>query len=278
MKVSGKLGLGTVQFGLSYGISNKKGKTSAEEVQKILKLARNSGIEMLDSASAYGDAEEVIGRNNISGFKLVSKFLPPSGGEKVNDQLERSLNNLELNHLYGYLAHRPMELLNHPEQWEELQALKAEGKVMNIGFSLNEPEELENLLEKGFEPDLVQVPYNYFDRRFEKAIKELKEKGCEIHTRSAFLQGLFFMDPNELQDYFAEVKPLLEQLREIELLNGALLKFAMEKPFIDKVITGVETEAQLLKNIDSIGKAPTLPELTETISDNILIPSRWPKS
>ncbi|MDT0689809.1 aldo/keto reductase [Salegentibacter sp. F188] len=278
MKVSEKLGLGTVQFGLSYGISNKHGKTSKEEVQKILSSARENGIEMLDSASAYGNAEEVLGTSHISSFKLVSKFLPPLEGEKVLDQLRKSFENLRLDHIYGYLAHRPIELLNHPEQWEELQNFKAEGTVEKIGFSLNEPEELEKLLEKGYKPDLVQVPYNYFDRRFESAIQKLKEQGCEIHTRSAFLQGLFFMDPNELSEYFDEVKSLLKQLREIELLNGALLKFVLERPFIDKVITGVENEAQLLQNIDSIEKAPALPKLTETVSDNVLIPSRWAKS
>jgi aryl-alcohol dehydrogenase-like predicted oxidoreductase len=186
---------------------------------------------VLDSASAYGNAEEVLGKNELSHFKLVSKFLPPSEGENVENQLKQSLENLRLDHLYGYLAHRPLEVLIHPEQWEELQDFKAEGIVKKIGFSLNEPEELEKLLEKGYVPDLVQVPYNYFDRRFETAIKELKEEGCEIHTRSAFLQGLFFMDPNELPDYFAEVKPLLRQLQEIELLNGALLKFVLEKTF-----------------------------------------------
>jgi len=276
--LSGKLGLGTVQFGLSYGISNKKGQTSKQEVIKILSSAKNNGIEMLDSASAYGNAEEVLGKNNLSGFKVVSKFLPPSEDENVGNQLKQSLKNLRLDNIYGYLAHRPMELLSHPGQWEEMQRFKTEGTVKKIGFSLNEPEELEKLLEKGFVPDLVQVPYNYFDRRFEAAIIELKDKGCEIHTRSAFLQGLFFMDPSKLQEYFDEVKPVLIQLQEIKLLNGALLKFVLEKPFIDKVITGVENEAQLLQNIESIEKAPSLPELKETISDNILIPSRWPKS
>jgi aryl-alcohol dehydrogenase-like predicted oxidoreductase len=278
MKVSGKLGLGTVQFGLSYGISNKKGKTSKEEVEKILSSAHKNGIELLDSASAYGDAEEVLGGNNLSNFKVVSKFLPPSEGQKVINQLRKSLQNLGLNQIYGYLAHRPMELLNHPEQWKELKRFKAEGTVKKIGFSLNEPEELEKLLEKGYEPDLIQVPYNFFDRRFESGIKNLKEQGCEIHTRSAFLQGLFFMDPNELNEYFDEVKPLLKQIQELEPLSGALLKFVLEKPFIDKVISGVEDEAQLLQNIESVEKAPSLPELKGTISDNILIPSRWQKS
>ncbi len=278
MGISEKLGLGTVQFGLPYGISNKKGQTPANEVAIILNCARLNGIEILDSASGYGNAEEVLGRNDLSGFNVVSKFLPPSEGTLVSDQLQQSLNKLGLNSLYGYLAHRPQELLDHLEHWEEMESFKAQGKVKKIGFSLNEPRELEQLLEKNYIPDLIQVPYNYFDRRFEKLIVQLRGGGCEIHTRSTFLQGLFFIDPNTMDDYFKEIKSILEDLQQNDALNGALLKFVLEKPFIDKVITGVENEQQLAANIHSVENARFLPELKRVISDNILIPSRWPKN
>lgn len=278
MELNQKLGLGTVQFGLSYGISNKKGQTSAEEVQKVLSSAQSNGIHVIDSASAYGNAEEVLGQNDLSHFRVVSKFLPPSKGSKVSDQFNKSLSDLGLNSLYGYLAHRPLEIINSPEQWEELKGFKAEGKVRKTGFSLNEPEELERLLEKDYVPDLIQVPFNYFDRRFEELITKMKAEGCEIHTRSAFLQGLFFMDERKLKPFFDEVKPLLKELRTKKPLNGALLKFVLEKPNVDQVITGVENEQQLMENIKSIEKAPSLPDLETKISENILIPSRWPRN
>jgi len=278
MKLSEKLGLGTVQFGLKYGISNTSGKTSANDVQKIIALARNYQVDTLDSASAYGNAEEVLGKSNLDGFKVVSKFLPDSLGLSIKEQLSSSLRNLGTKTLYGYLAHRPMDLLDHPEQWEELQALKAEGKVDKIGFSLYEPKEIEKLLKKGFTPDLIQVPYNYFDRRFESAILNLKKTGCEIHTRSAFMQGLFFMNPDDLQDHFNIIKPQLIKLQKNKPLNGAILKFVLEKPFIDKVIIGVENEEQLKLNIQNIENAPSLPEFEEILPDNILIPSEWPKN
>ena len=278
MELSQKLGLGTVQFGLPYGISNKKGQTPAQEVQKVLSSAHLNGIQIIDSASAYGNAEEVLGQNDLSHFSIVSKFLPPLKGSKLSDQFSKSLSDLGLNSLYGYLTHRPLDILSSPEQWEELKGLKAEGKVTKTGFSLNEPEELERLLDKGYNPDLIQVPFNYFDRRFEGLITKLKAEGCEIHTRSAFLQGLFFMDGTKLKPFFDEVKPLLKELSMKKPLNGALLKFVLEKSNVDKVITGVENEQQLIENIKSIENAPSLPELEKTISDNILIPSRWPKN
>jgi len=278
MKIREKLGLGTVQFGLQYGISNEKGQTPAEEVVKILETAKSYKIEVLDTASAYGSSEEILGANDLSSFKIISKFMPPQDGGSISKQFEHSSKKLGLGFLYGYLAHRPMDVLEHSEQWEELLNLKAEAKVKKIGFSLNEPEELEHLLEKGYSPDLVQVPYNYFDRRFEDLMIALKKNNCEIHTRSAFLQGLFFLNPHKLDVYFNEVKPLITQLQEKKPLNGALLKFVLEKSFIDKVIIGVENESQLMQNIENLEKAPSLPELKNKISENILIPSRWPKN
>ncbi len=278
MKINGKLGLGTVQFGLTYGISNNIGQTPTEEVVKILNTAKFFNIKMLDSASAYGNSEAVLGQNDLSDFKIVSKFMPLTKEKSISNQLHGSLKKLGLNKFYGYLAHRPMDLLEHPEQWEELLRFKVEGKVKKIGFSLNEPQELERLLEKWFFPDIVQLPYNYFDRRFETAMKKLKNSGCEIHTRSAFLQGLFFVDPMQLDGFFNEVKPLLTQLQKKSPLNGALLKFVLDKPFIDKVIIGVVNESQLVQNIENLKNAPELPELEYNITGNILIPSRWPKN
>ncbi|PRX43508.1 Predicted oxidoreductase [Salegentibacter salegens] len=277
MKISEKLGLGTVQFGLPYGISNNAGQTASNEVGKILETAKAYKVEVLDSASAYGNSENVLGQNDLSSFKMISKFMPPHN-ESISIQLDNSLKILGLNSLYGYLAHRPGEILKDLGQWEELQKFKEKGKVQKIGFSLNQPEELAQLLDKKFFPDLVQVPFNYFDRRFETAVKELKNKGCEIHTRSAFLQGLFFMDPQQLDDFFNEVKPIITNLQDEKPLNGALLKFVLEKSYIDKVIIGVENESQLVQNIESLEIASSLPELKNKISENLLIPSLWPKN
>lgn len=278
MNINEKLGLGTVQFGLPYGISNKNGQTSLQEVYKILNTARSYKLDILDSASAYGNSESVIGKSDLSSFKIVSKFMPPAKVDSISTQLHTSLSNLRVESLFGYLAHRPLDILNHPQQWDELSKFKQYGKVKKIGFSLNKPEELEKLLEKGFFPDLVQVPYNYFDRRFEDIILNIKAKGCEIHTRSAFLQGLFFVKPENLNQFFDEVKPIISQLQQNNNLNGKLLKFVLKKPYIDKVIIGVENERQLVDNIIDLESKLDLPELQSEITDNILIPAKWPKN
>jgi len=278
MEFKSRLSIGTVQFGVHYGISNKNGQTTPEEVTKILKVALDHGIYSLDTATAYGNAEKVLGENNLEIFRIVSKFMPPIKGETINNQLYKSLEKLHVNTLYGFLAHRPLNVFENPWQWAELKELKRSGLVEKIGFSLNDPSELDILLNKGFSPDLIQVPFNYLDRRFAKHLTDIKQKGCEVHVRSALLQGLFFADMNILSSYFDEVKPLIRSLQEsINFLPGSLLHFVLEKPFIDKVVIGVENCSQLMMNLETIEKSSKLPELTKTISENILIPSRWPK-
>lgn len=273
-----KIGLGTVQFGMSYGISNTAGKTPEKEVRKILGAAKKLGIKLLDSASGYGTAEEVLGENELSFFALVSKFLPPKPRETISDQLDRSLTNLQKSSIYAYLAHRPLDLLKNPKQWEELLSIKETGKIEKIGYSLNDPQELEALIKAQMVPDLVQVPFNYFDRRFEPQLKELKENGVEVHTRSTFLQGLFFMEPDSLDDYFDEVRSEIKNAQNLSgSLAGSLMNFVLEKPFIDKLIMGVENSKQLEENIRNLENAAPLPELKQEISDNILKPSQWPK-
>ncbi len=272
-----KLGLGTVQFGIPYGISNKQGQTPPHEVRKILETAREKKIRIIDTASAYGNAEKVLGEHELSSFKVVSKFMPPEGNETVSDQLERSFQNLQIDSLYGYMAHRPKHLVEHLSIWEELQTLKKRGVVEKIGFSLNEPDELEQLLKKNIQPDLIQVPFNYFDRRFQELMVSLKKEGCEIHSRSAFLQGLFFMDIDQLDSYFDPLIPDIKNLQiHTENLPGALLHFVLSQPFIDNVIIGVENNEQFIQNLDSLATFDSLPELTTKIPESILIPSNWP--
>lgn len=273
-----KLGMGTVQFGLPYGINNTNGQTSAEEVSRILQSATEHGIHVLDTASAYGNAEAVLGKNDLTKFTIVSKYITPSPGKSIEQQLQQSLTHLQVEKLYGYLAHRPAEILSDKNQWKTLKDLQQKGMIEKIGFSLNTPEELQELLNKNFMPDLIQVPYNYFDNRFESMMKELKEKGCEIHTRSAFLQGLFFKDIHTLPSFFDIVKPLIKRVQQqTHNISGALLHFVVAKPFIDKVIIGVENAEQLLINIRDMKLGIELDKNTINIPEQILMPSNWPK-
>ena len=273
-----KLGLGTVQFGMDYGISNRSGITSLPEVEEIIKYARTSGIDLIDTAFGYGISEETLGTIGVEDFKIVTKFLPVTPNFSTEDQVKLSLRRLKCDKLYGLLAHRPLDLIDKPELWEYLHRLKESKTIRKIGFSCNNPAEIEMLLERGYFPDIIQVPYNYFDNRFKTYIIDLKSRGCEIQTRSAFLQGLFFMDPDDLHLFFNPVKTMVKKLQENgSSLPGLLLKYCLELPFIDKVIFGVNNRQQLIENIESLKNNKSLPEIDHLFESEILEPSKWPK-
>lgn len=275
-----KLGLGTVQFGIDYGISNSSGKTDELEVHNILGFANEQGIIVLDTASAYGNSEAVLGNSDLSSFQVVSKFLLNDKKESVLDHLSSTLRALNQTSIYGYLAHRPLEVFSTPRVWEELNYAKSIGQVEKIGFSFNDVNELNQILNAGFLPDIIQVPFNYFDRRFTTSLIELKKLNCEIHTRSAFLQGLFFCDVNDLPPFFDQIKSNLLELQSYgEKLPALLLDWVIEHEFVDKIIIGVNTKSQLVDNVRALKELEkqSLPNLTECIPENILMPSSWPK-
>jgi len=273
-----KLGLGTVQFGLDYGISNNSGITSSGEVKKILNLALESGITLLDTAHSYGNSEEVLGDTGIQDFDIVSKYMLGNNGEGFKIQISNTLDRLKTNHLYGLLAHRPLDVIKNPGQWDYLQEIKMKGVVEKIGFSFNTYAEANQVLNKGLMPDLIQVPFNYFDDRFKKLMTSLKETGCEVHARSPFLQGLFFVPPYSLPEFFDEVKSSLHKLQNYEnQLPGLLLDYCIKQNFIDRVILGVNSFVQLQDNLRSIKNHDNLPKLNMDINHKILTPSKWPK-
>lgn len=279
MDINKKIGLGTVQFGTKYGIANTFGKTSKAEVTRILDFAGDVGIQIIDTASAYGNAEYLLGLNNINKFKIISKFLPSSTNGRVKDQFNQSISKLKVDALYGYLAHRPESLIDNTSDWEELLELKKHGFVKKIGYSLNNTQELKELVKKGYLPDIIQIPFNLFDHRFKEEAILLKENGCEIHARSSFLQGLFFMDIEKLPYFFNPVKDKIGELQNTFKANlpNALLNHSLSQSFIDYVIIGVENKKQLFENIYRSKDIATL-NVNFKISEDILIPSNWPST
>ena len=273
-----KIALGTVQFGTDYGISNSIGQTPLEEVNQIFELAKSEKIELLDTAHAYGTSEQVIGKANSQRFQVVSKFINVQTKKDIQTQFEESLIKLRRDSLYGYLAHRPTDILYNPDLWQYLRELRSNDKILKIGFSFNSIEEIERILNKGIIPDLIQAPYNILDYRYEPYMKELKEKyGTEIHTRSTFLQGLFFMNPINLSPFFNPIKSWLDQIQNDEL-SGQLLQFVANKNFVDKVVIGVNNHFQLRENLNALSQdLEQLEKINFSVPSDILTPSNWPK-
>ncbi|KKG07362.1 aldo/keto reductase [Methanosarcina sp. 2.H.A.1B.4] len=283
-----KMVLGTAQFGMDYGINNKRGKIPRNEVFKILETAFESGIDILDTAYAYGESESVIGEFiNTTGreLKIISK-LPVCEPEDVGDIFDTSINRLALNSLYGYYIHSFQNYMDNPEIWNVLVRMKSEGKISKIGFSLYYPSELDYLLDNEILFDIIQIPYSIFDQRFGSYFSILNEKKIEVYVRSVFLQGLIFKAPSELGEDFDKVKDKIKRLNEISKgtdfsLASLLLNFAVLNDNVDRVVVGVdsiENLKELLTSSEHTDKIkPIMPELLSFREDDekIILPMNW---
>lgn len=281
-----KVTLGTVQFGIQYGISNTHGVPSDSELKSIFSVANELGIQHLDTAKAYGTAEERIGKWSDNKFKIITKFPKVDSNEMLEEALSESLLKLKVDSIYGYLAHNADVLIEHPELWKTLLEAKRLGKVKKIGYSLYTPEQLETLLEMNCVPDLVQLPYSILDRKFEEQLQVLKEIGVEVHVRSVFLQGLYFLNPNQLPEKLQPLQSSLLELNDLCIQNNvsvaaATINYVISNPNIDQLVIGVETATQLRENIELITSWKSNPELFSRVEaikikdKSLLNPVNW---
>ena len=282
-----KIAVGTVQFGMKYGINNKTGQISVDEVKKILNYALSNNITFLDTSPLYGQSEEVIGKclSEISGkFNIVSK-LPDCKNSELNNIFFNSLEMLKIEKIYGYLFHHYTGFINQVSNYYELLKLKEKGLIEKIGFSLYYTSELEYLFENGYQFDIVQFPYNVFDQRFSKYFSILKNKNIDIFARSIFLQGLVFKKPAELPNSLSKFSDKLDLLQQISentetTITNLCLSFVIENNSVDKVVLGVDNIEQLkeLVSIKSIKITDVLRkelnELNET-DEKLILPINW---
>jgi len=280
-----KIAIGTVQWGLKYGISNRNGITNEQEIRSILKLAEKNGISYLDTAEQYGLAEQKIGKLSSKTFNIITKGKGFNNKELIKNKLENSLQILGVETLYGYLFHDANELLKKPSLWDQILYQKKKKKIKKIGFSVYNIHQVEKLINKKFIPDIVQLPYSIFDRRFESLFKTLKNLQVEIHVRSIFLQGLYFLNPNSLPKNLIEFKnPLIELIRISDKYSLTILELALafvsQKKIIDYYVIGIDKSNHLREIIDAI-KKKTPKEAQHELNNikvkncNILNPNNW---
>ena len=252
-----KLALGTVQFGTNYGINNSVGIPNDKEITSILDYAYKNGINTLDTAIAYGKSEERLGKLMKNNFQIISKFSGIYNFKDLENELLKSLSNLRMDNIYGFIFHNAYDLIENPKMWSYLERLKSLKKIKKIGFSIYNEKELNEILNIGFIPDLVQLPYSILDRRFEKSLIKLKQLGVEIHVRSVFLQGLYFREINSIPKKLNYLKPFLEKLHEICKINNIsmsslALNFIKQNKNIDKLVIGLDSVSQLKENISAM--------------------------
>ncbi|MDX5298266.1 MAG: aldo/keto reductase [Gammaproteobacteria bacterium] len=288
--MSHKLALGTVQFGLDYGVAGGH-RVPEADVRHILAHASAAGVDTLDTAAAYGDSETVLGHclTEHPAFRIVTK-IPPLTDQDVSacdlrDRLNRSLERLQVARVYALMMHRAMDLLGEQgdQLYRQLVELRDAGFVERIGVSVYGPDDLDALLAR-YPMDIVQVPFNVLDQRMLQGdlIPRLQAAGTEIHTRSCFLQGLLLMPGHRIPAYFAPWHSLLEACRHWVEISGASaqsahLHFALQQPWVDRVVVGVDNAAQFEALLQAAATPLTLHSATHLASEalDLINPARW---
>jgi aryl-alcohol dehydrogenase-like predicted oxidoreductase len=285
------IALGTVQFGLPYGIANKSGQIKAEKIKQILKIAKKAGIKTLDTAIDYGDSERAIGDTGVTGWDIVTKIpeIPSTRNNLelrkwVRYSIEESLVKLNVNSIYGVLLHRPLQLVNPDFKgvWEELRFLQNSGIIKKIGYSIYDHTELDILFQL-YKPNLIQAPYNLFDRGIEKSgwLEKLNSQNIEVHTRSCFLQGLLLMKPALRPNKFKKWSHIWTLYDEWIDRNNittlqACLNFALSNKQISKVIIGVDNVEQIEEIISAINTKQDIDFIDFNATDkNLINPASW---
>lgn len=306
-RVLSRLTMGSAQLGLEqYGIANRAGRPARDVVRALVRKAVAHGVTEFDTAQAYGGAESALG-DALASFsgappRVVTKLAPldwlpeDSSDEAVRVAVEHSVysscHRLRVAQLDVLMLHRYRHLDSHRGRiWRALLELQQKGVVLELGVSLSTPDQAIRAFDI---PAIqhVQLPFNLFDDRWHRAgipARSAARPELTIYARSAFLQGLLLLEPGDWpvvsRDQAAEWAVRLDEaVRACGRLDRAdlCLAYVLAQPWIDSIVVGMETIAQLEHNLERVCRPPL--DVTQCVSlagalsglpDALLDPSRW---
>ncbi len=293
-----KLALGTVQFGMPYGIANATGQPNEAVVASILERAMAAGVSVLDTAPLYGEAEAVLGRclPARNTFRIVTKTPKFFGvdGAKAADILEAAFEGscakLRVHDVEALLAHDADDLVGPAGDaiWQRMTELRGNGRVAKIGASIYSGQQIDALLDR-YKPDLVQVPLSLIDQRLIEGgyLERLAACSVDIHLRSAFLQGALLMSPGRLPVHLRPLGPSLERIARKAAALGTdpttlALKFVAGLRPVSAVVCGVDSLAQFERLVEAINRPeiefpPGEAAALACQDPRLLDPSKWKK-
>ncbi len=297
-----RFGLGTVQFGLSYGINNKTGQVSYETVCSILASARERGITFLDTSRFYGTSEEVLGKAirelHAEDFFIVSTKLDLAKGYETRSGAEllaeaesclaKSREALQMDTIPFYLLHTE-KYLSLPSVWDFVKEQKRRGIVRHIGVSVDVGPAGAKTCFAYPEIEAMQIAFNAFDGRWKREgiLDEVKKRGLLLINRSSYLQGLILMAREELPQNLAYASEYQGRLARFSAESGIALKelalrYVFSVDAIGSTIIGLDSQAQFDENYCLYEKGPLPDALTRAISDafadvpeHLVNPSLW---
>lgn len=286
-----RLALGTAQFGMDYNIIGSK-MIPLKEISLILDYSRKIGINTIDTAIGYGTAEKKLGEVGVKDFNIYTKL--PKINLKYKEQkvskfiykeIEKSLNNLQVDFLSGIFLHNPSDIFSSygEEIIETFNDLKTRKVIKDFGYSIYETNEIRKL-NRIYNSDIFQLPYNIFDRRieFSDEVNELKKKNIKIFSRSTFLQGILLQEnPEKVNQYFMKWLPLFNEWKKWLKNNNSdplaiCLNYIKKNNKIDKIIVGIDNLEQLILINEAYKNEINLyPKHCYSYDINLIDPRRW---
>ncbi|MEP9357626.1 aldo/keto reductase [Sphingomonas sp. KR3-1] len=291
-----RIGLGTVQFGLDYGITNRAGRPAQDKVEQICLTAAEAGIDTLDTAHLYGDSEAVIGSTRVAdAFRVVTKTpkfsAAASSGEAVDvldATLTMSLDRLRRPSVDALLFHEVEDLLGpHGDAlWRAMERVRSSGLASKIGVSVYHGRQIDAALDR-YPIEIVQVPFNPLDRRLIDGgqLDRLAAVGVEVHARSLFLQGLLLQSPDLIEPRFGVLRDAVAEMRSWASGQGltpiqGVLRLALAETRIDRFIVGVTSAPELEDIVSATQSGQGAYQPADFVSSvaldpRHLDPSRW---
>lgn len=293
-----QLTLGTVQFGMPYGVANTSGQPSLDSVTEILECAFEAGVNCIDTAAGYGASEEVLGEALhrlgaaektvvVTKIPAMEDSLSADAADKlVEDSVRESLRRLRLESLPACMFHREHNFAFV----DSLAKLRDKGLVRYIGASTMSPAGALEIMRSGL-ADAVQVPTSCLDQRYIQAgvFAEAADRGLALFVRSIYLQGLLLMPeqavPADLLDVIPARRELERLAREADISLAELAyRYVISQRGTTSVVVGVETVEQMRDNLRMAEKGPLDPAVIAAIEESaagiperILMPNLWAK-
>jgi len=294
-----RLMLGTVQFGMPYGIANRTGQPNFEDIVAIVSAAVEGGVTCFDTAAAYGCSEEVLGRV-LHALAMVGRVIvvtkvraltpeeldsPTMAERAIIESVAESRRRLMLDCLPIVLFHRESDAA----YMETLFTLREKGWISHCGVSCdNRPGPAARFIADDM-ASALQVPANILDRRHSGSgvFEQAQSKNVAIFIRSVYLQGLLVMPEDQIPRTLQPIIPARRALSSLAdeagmSLAELALRYMLSQPGVTSVLTGVETIQQVHENLAMFARGRLTDDVLAAIdrtelplAEQLLTPAQW---
>lgn len=291
--------LGTVQFGLDYGIANPAGKPEYRQVLAIVAAALEGGIRAFDTAAVYGDSEAVLGRalrelgaaddvlvaTKIRGLTDAERADPETAARAVRRSVEHSRRALGLERIAVVLFHREADAVH----MDALRECVGRGWVERAGVSLGADREAARRRVSDARVEAVQIPCNVFDPRHVRSgmLAAAARRGVTVCVRSVYLQGLLLMPEARIPEFLRDAIPARRAVEAVAARFGLsmaelAMRYVLSLTGVSYVLTGVDTAEQLRENLRIAAAGPLDRGILEAVDaaapalpERVLVPPLW---